>query len=398
VNLQLSFLLHNLLHFGHLLHDLGVDVHAGRMLDVAGALEHIDIGRRSDFYFTLQSLLVHRQRDLATFDEAFRVFWRRPPGEWTTIDRRAMGEQRRFGRPEVDVPPQPPGPAGDESVPVLAETVERVMPLSSSVNEVSRVKDFADFTEDELNQAKTMIDALTWDLGQRRTRRWEQGRGRVPDLRRLVRRNLRYGGEPLMLPPRVRTSKRRPLVLICDVSGSMERYARLLLHFAHSLAGGLARVEAFVFATSLTRITREIRRRGASDVLAKVPHRVPDWSGGTRIGDALRTFNVTWARRVMGHGPVVLLISDGWDRGEPEILRREMSRLQRGCHRLIWLNPLLGSPGYEPLTRGMQAALPFVDDFLPVHNLVSLESLAEHLNALPAPRAARGHRSASRSA
>jgi len=391
-------LLQNLLHFGRLLHDLGVDVHAGRMLDVVAALEHIDLGRRSDFYYTLQSLLVHRQRDLATFDEAFRAFWRRPPGEWTTSDLRAMGEQRRFGRPEVDVPPQPPGTADDESLPVLDETVERIVPTSAGANDVSREKNFADFTEAELNQAKAMIDKLTWDLGQRRTRRWEQGRGRVPDLRRLVRHNLRYGGEPLMLPPRVRTSKRRSLVLLCDVSGSMERYARLLLQFTHSLAGGLERVEAFVFATHLTRITREIRRRGASDALATVPRRVPDWSGGTLIGGALRSFNVTWTRRVMGHGPVVLLISDGWDRGEPELLRREMSRLQRSCHRLIWLNPLLGSPGYEPLARGMRAALPFVDDFLPVHNLASLESLAEHLNTLPAPRAARGHRSAPRSA
>ena len=162
----------------------------------------------------------------------------------------------------------------------------------------------------------------------------------------------------------------------------MERYARMLLHFAHSLAGRLADVEAFVFATRLTRITRELRRPAASDAVPRVPRLVGDWSGGTRIGDALRTFNVAWARRVMGHGPVVLLISDGWDRGEPALLTREMSRLQRSCHRLIWLNPLLGSPGYEPLTRGMQAALPFVDDFLPVHNLASMESLAAHLNTL----------------
>jgi uncharacterized protein with von Willebrand factor type A (vWA) domain len=159
----------------------------------------------------------------------------------------------------------------------------------------------------------------------------------------------------------------------------------MLLLFSQSLAGGLARTEAFVFATRLTRVTRALSRR-SPDTVPQVAQRVPDWAGGTRIGDALHTFNVTWARRVMAHRPVVLLISDGWDRGEPVQLAREMSRLRRQCHRLIWLNPLLGSPGYQPLTRGMQAALPFIDDFLPVHNLVSLESLADHLNALPRGR------------
>ena len=166
----------------------------------------------------------------------------------------------------------------------------------------------------------------------------------------------------------------------------MERYSRLLLHFIGQMAGRLEHVDAFVFATRLTRITRELGWRGSHHSLPAILRRVPDWAGGTRIGDALRTFNVHWARRMMSHGPVVLLISDGWDRGEPDRLAREMSRLQRSCHRLIWLNPLLGTADYQPLTRGMQAALPFVDDFLPVHNLVSLEALAVHLNRLPPRR------------
>ena len=163
----------------------------------------------------------------------------------------------------------------------------------------------------------------------------------------------------------------------------------MLLHFVHGLSGGPDRVETFLFATRLTRVTRDLiparRRRTCSDM----PWHVPDWGGGTRIGEALRTFNTRWARRVMGRGPVVLLISDGWDRGEPGRAAREMARLQRSCHRLIWLNPLLGSAEYQPLTRGMQAALPFVDDFLPVHNLESLDALAEHLNQLPRRRARR---------
>lgn len=385
------------MHFGQLLHSLGLDVHAGRMPDVASALEHIDIGRRSDFYFTLQSLLVHRQQDLAMFDEAFRVFWRRPPGEWSSEDLRALGEQRRFGAPQTDVPVHVPRASDGRSTSTLTDTIERIAPMSYSAREVSRLKDFAHFTEEELVQAKRMIAALTWKLGMHRTRRWTPGRGSVPDLRRVVRRNIRHGGEPLTLPTRDRTVKRRPLVLVCDVSGSMERYARMLLHFLYSLAGGLDRVEAFLFSTRLTRITREITRRGAGETVPTIPGRVPDWGGGTRIGEALRTLNVRWARRVLGHGPVVLLISDGWDRGDPELLAREMGRLQRSCHRLIWLNPLLGSPEYQPLTRGMQAALPFVDDFLPVHNLASLEGLAEHLNQLPMRRTARGRASSHRS-
>jgi uncharacterized protein with von Willebrand factor type A (vWA) domain len=237
-----------------------------------------------------------------------------------------------------------------------------------------------------------MIARLTWDLGTRRTRRWVRGRGPVLDFKKVLRRNVRHGGEPLALPRRERASRRRPLVLLCDVSGSMERYARMLLHFIHGVAGGLEHVEAFLFATRLTRITRELALRGPRRSLPTISRRVPDWAGGTRIGDALRTFNVRWARRVMGHGPVVLLISDGWDRGEPGLLAREMSRLQRSCHRLIWLNPLLGAADYQPLTRGMQAALPFVDDFLPVHNLDSLETLADVLKRLPPRRSARPNR------
>jgi uncharacterized protein len=381
--------LNNLLHFSRLLHSLGLDVHAGRLIDVAAALEHIDVGRRSDFYFTLQTLLVHRQQDLAMFDEAFRVFWRPPPWHRSSEDLRALGEERRFGTPQVDMPAADAAAPDEASVPSLSEPVDRVAAMSYASGEISRVKDFAAFSDAELEQAHAAVASLKWDLGKRRTMRWAARRGRTLDLRRLVRRNMRYGGEFVSLPTRDRMMKRRPLVLVCDVSGSMERYARMLLHFMCSLSGGLDRVEAFVFATRLTRVTHEISRRGAVETLPKMPRRVPDWGGGTRIGEALRRFNVQWARRVLSHSAVVLLISDGWDRGEPDLVRREMGRLQRSCHRLIWLNPLLGSADYQPLTRGMQAALPFVDDFLPVHNLASLDALAEHLNRIPARRAAR---------
>jgi len=377
-----TFLLHNLLHFGELLHAAGLDVPAGRMIDVVRALQFVDVGRRNDFYITLRSLLVHRPQDFALFDDAFRTFWRRPPGEWSTDDFRAMGEQRRLGPPQVNIPPSAStgAQAGGAALP---DPVERVAAMSYSDREISRTQDFAEFSDTELEDARRALTLLSWDVGRRRTRRWMGARnGRAIDLRRAVAHNMRYGGELLDLPARSRKIAPRPLVLMCDVSGSMERYTRMLLHFVHGLSTRAWRIETFLFATRLTRVTRELQRARGRTTVQRIPWTVPDWGGGTRIGDALRTFNTQWRRRVMGHGPVVLLISDGWDRGEPEVLRREMARLQRSSHQLIWLNPLLGSPDYRPLTRGMQAALPFVDDFLPVHNLESLEKLAEHLNVL----------------
>jgi uncharacterized protein with von Willebrand factor type A (vWA) domain len=378
----MSALFKNLIHFGRLLHAAGLGVPAGRMIDVASALDHIDIGHRTDFYFALRGLLVHRRQDLPVFDEMFRAFWREP-GQRPPNNLRAMGRQRSLGRPEVVLT----GTAPDDEASDLPET-DRVRPAqiaatSYSAQDALRAKDFAEFTDDELREARRIMAAMRWDLGRRRTWRRRRNEGREPDLRRVARENIRYGGEPLRVPTRGRTSKPRPLVIIADVSGSMERYARMLLHFIYSVAEGERRVEAFVFATRFTRITGEIARHGVRAAPLVARH-VPDWGGGTRIGDAVRTFNIQWARRVVSRGAVVLLISDGWDRGDPDMLGREMARLQRSCRRLIWLNPLLGAPGYQPLTRGMQAALRFVDDFLPAHNLTSLESLATHLKAVSA--------------
>ena len=384
------YLLRNLLQFTRLLADLGLDVQAARTLDVVHALEHVDLWRKSDVYHTLRCLLVHRPQDLAVFDEAFRIFWRRSPGDWTR-DLGTMGEQRRSGASQKERPV--PSSEGHINSGRTAETahVGRVVALSYSAREVLRTKDFARFTDQELEQAKRMLAELRWDLGVRRTRRWKAGTGRIPDLRRVIRANVKHGGELVVLPKRERKHRRPPLVLICDVSGSMERYARMLLHFVWCIARRLDRVETFVFATRLTRITRHLQRRAVDEVVTPVPGSVPDFSGGTRIGEALSDFNRCWARRVLRHDAVVLMISDGWDRGNSEVLRTEIARLQRTTHRLIWLNPLLGSPDYAPLTRGMQTALPFIDDFLPVYNLTSLEALAQHLNTLPTQRPRRRH-------
>lgn len=224
---------------------------------------------------------------------------------------------------------------------------------------------------------------MRWNLGMRRTRRKAPVRsGSYPDMRRIVRRNLKYGAELLELTWRETKYKPRPLVIICDISGSMSLYSRLLLHFIHTISNGLMNVEAFVFGTRLTRITRQLKRRDVDDAVRDVSKTVQDWSGGTRIGDALHFFNHRWARRVLGRGAVVLIISDGWDRGDASVLQVEMDRLQHSCHRLIWLNPLLGSPDYRPLTIGMKTALPFIDDFLPAHNLDSLINLGNILSTI----------------
>jgi uncharacterized protein with von Willebrand factor type A (vWA) domain len=248
---------------------------------------------------------------------------------------------------------------------------------------VSRTKDFGEFTDAELERARRLLERLPWMVSVRRTRRWHRASTGAMDLRRVLRRNLMSGSDLLDLPRRERREAARPIVLLGDVSGSMERYSRMLLHFVYGMAQSATRVETFLFATQLTRVTRHLAARRGTRAIGHLARDVQDWGGGTRIGEALRAFNTRWARRVMRNGPVVLIVSDGWDRGDPAVLDRELARLHRSCRRLIWLNPQLGSARYEPLTRGMQAALRHVDDFLPAHNLASLEQLAARLRALP---------------
>ncbi len=259
----------------------------------------------------------------------------------------------------------------------------RVLPTYSPV-EVFHHKDFADFTEEEFETAKRIIQNLVWRLDQRLTRRKVRAvkRGSYLDLRRAVRSNMKYNGEIVRLAWRQRKSKPRPLVVICDISGSMDRYSRLFLHFVYALAQETRQIEAFVFGTRLTYITPALRHSDVDTAVHKMSELVLDWSGGTRIGESLRAFNYQWSRRVLGRGAVAVIISDGWDRGDIDLLEREIGRLRRSVSRLVWLNPLLGAPDYRPLVRGIQTALPYVDDFLPLHNLMSLEHFAGQLGSL----------------
>jgi uncharacterized protein with von Willebrand factor type A (vWA) domain len=379
----------NVLLFGRVLRAAGLDVHHGRLVDAVQALEWIGVTSRVDVRATLRSLLVHRHDDLAIFDEAFELFFQAHRAPAPGLPLFSLGE-----RPRVVARPAPGSRLdvefeGTDSAASAAST--RAVGAWSPAS-VSRTKDFGEFTHAELERARRLLEQLSWRFSLRRTRRWQRASSGSVDLRPVLRRNLMEGGEPIELPRRRRREAARPLVLLGDVSGSMERYSRMLLHFLYGLGRSGARVETFLFATRLTRVTRHLAGRGAgrprrpNDAFARVARDVQDWGGGTRIGDALRAFNTRWARRVMRNGPVVLIVSDGWDRGDPDLLARELARVRRSCRRVIWLNPLLGSSGYEPLTRGMQAALRHVDDFLPAHNLNSLEQLAAHLASLP-PRA-----------
>lgn len=382
-------ILSNLLRFAEVLRRLGLEAGPANVLDMVRATEHVHIGRRGEFYQAARSIFVHRRQDLPIFDEAFQVFWRKPNTARSGMDLRSMGEQRRFRRPQVSAGRDEPvddalaleGDPDDDSISRVDLT------RTYSAREVLRQKDFAQFTGREIDEARRMMAALRWDLGQRRTRRLVPGHGAGLDVRRSLRRSLQYGGEMFDLVQRGPKSRPRSLSLICDVSGSMERYTRMLLHFIHAVAAGQP-IEAFLFATRLTRITRQLRYRSIDQAITEVSRAVPDWAGGTRIGDAVKTFNYQWLRRTLRGQSIVMIISDGWDRGDPELLARETSRLQRSCHRLMWLNPLLGSPDYQPLTLGMQAALPYVDDFLPVHNMNSLQALADRLSDIGPERGA----------
>ena len=369
----------NLIVFGRLLRRVGFNVPVGRVLDLTEALTHVSVSARDEVFHTCRALLVQRHEQLGLFEDLFDAFWRDHANPFATQGATVSDARTTAARVSTTAGVLPPeeGSAEDGA----DQPVEGVFQTWSEIGGLAH-KDFADFTPAEMTRARIALERLDWIPGERRTRRWIRGRGPRIDLRRALMRSLRTGGEVITLPTRRRRSRLRPLVLLCDVSGSMDRYSRMLLHFAHGLAHRRGRLEVFLFATGLTRVTRQIRLRRLQEAVDAVSDVVPDWSGGTRIGPALRQFHQRWARRVLHQAPVVLLISDGWDRGDPHVLREQVARLQRSCHRLIWLNPLIGTVNYAPLTRGLQAALPYVDDFLAARTLTDLAELAVHLGAV----------------
>ena len=363
-----AVLTRNWLHFGRILRGLGFDAGPARMLPFLTALTVLDLHRADDLRTAVHIHFARRRDELALLDRALAAFLRgnapnleSPSSSATTSSERGVtitGRQLKV--------------LDDDGA---AEGAEEQEVASYSQAEVLREKDFDTLTEVEMAEVRRLIRLMRLPAGLARSRRARPGGHDQLDMRRLLRRSLRFGGELLVFSWKSPTLRPRPLVLLCDISGSMERYTRLLLNFAYALKTASTRVEAFVFATRLTRITRLLRSHDVDAALNRVMASVDDWSGGTRIGEAIETFNRRYARRVLSHGATVAIISDGWDRGDAAQMRRAIARLQRSCHRLIWMNPLMGAPGYEPLTLGLQAALPFVDDFLPAHNLANLEAL-----------------------
>ena len=345
----------------------GVRVGAGELATGARALAAVDPGRRRDAHAALRTVLCSRRQDLARFDEAFEEVF-----GGALVEHRAgvdLGPQARLALPRVADPDAPPAPAPDLR-PVSA-------PAAFSAVEVLHDKDFAAYSDRERAAARAVLRELAQHgprrLG-RRTRPVRAG-GVRPDLPRTLRGALRTGGEPIAIARRGPVEVARPLVLLLDVSGSMAPYARLLMQYAQAASVARRQVEAFAFGTRLTRITLELRDRDPDRALERASAAVADWSGGTRIGAALGELSRTHGRR-LGRGAVVVILSDGWDRGEPELLAEEMARLRRSAHRTIWLNPLKATPGYAPLARGMAAALPHTDHFLAGNSLRSLAELA----------------------
>lgn len=347
----------------------GSRVGMGDLLTAHRALAAVNAASRDEAFLALRASLCKQRSDLDTFVAAFdATFGEAPTDVREPVE---LPEAATLVVPRISVPPTPgdtgPPPAADAPVPAAWSEVELV-----------REKDFATLTDAERAVAARLVRRIALRGPMRRSRRLRSSRrrGHHPDLRRTVRSSLRYAGEPLERHWREPAERQRPVVLVCDVSGSMDPYARMLLMYMQAWVAARRRVEAFVFGTRLTRVTRELAGRDPDLAVTRAAAAVSDWSGGTRIGASLAELNRSHGRRI-GRGAVTIVLSDGWDRGDPDELAEEMARLSRCSHALIWLNPLKAHPSYEPLTRGMRAALPHVDHFLAGNSVASLEELAE---------------------
>jgi uncharacterized protein len=366
----------NVMEFGRLLRQAGMAVDPGQTVTFLQALSLIGIDERGDVRVAGRSIYVRRREDQPLFDAAFDLFWRRFGGSSRLagqLPRIRQSERRSsFAGPD-------PGPEGES----VEQPVARVRPVTASAREVLRRVDFAALTAEESRDADAMLTTLRSRIPMRLGRRSRLERtGSRPATRHMLRDTLGSGGESLRWRWLRRVVRPRPIVLVCDISGSMERYSRFMLRFAHALQRSGAPVEVFVFATRLTRITRQLKLRTADAALRRVAATVVDWNGGTRIGESLHELNQRWVRRTVKSGSVVLLVSDGWERGDPALLAAELARLRRSCHRLLWLDPLAGRPGFEPATAGLRAALPHVDDLIPCATVASLADLAARLSTL----------------
>jgi uncharacterized protein len=356
--------------FGRVLREGGLEVGPGRVSDALRGLDRVDLARQEDVYWTLRQTLVSRREDLELFDRAFDAWFLHLPGarRLHEVDQPTRhGERRKGGVPG-------PGPEIDGG---------ELQVGAWSDDEVLRTRDFASMSPEEFARARSLIRTIALDRPRRRTHRLRPDRrGPALDVRSLVRASLATGGDPVVRTFRSRGTAPRKLVLLLDVSGSMESYARALLLYLHAARGSGRGVETFAFGTQLTRLTAELATRDPDAALAAAATRVLDWAGGTRIGGSLKAYNDDWGRRALTRGAVVVLLSDGCERGDPALVRNEMQRLARQAFAVVWVNPLKAHPDYEPLTAGMTAALPYVDRLLSGHDVASLEALGSVLRGI----------------
>jgi uncharacterized protein with von Willebrand factor type A (vWA) domain len=373
----------NILYFARALRAAGIPVGPGAVLDALEAVKAAGVGTRDDFYWTLHSVFVKRHEHTVLFDQAFRIFFRR---------RGYVDQLLSMMLPQAPTnTPQPPQAGATRIHEALfsglddklkkEREIELDARLTVSDREVLQKKDFAQMTGAEIAAAKEAMKRLVMPLAEVRTRRLApHARGHLIDIRRTLRASLKGGGDFIDLKFIGPKTKPPPLVALLDISGSMSQYSRIFLHFLHALTDARKRVHTFLFGTRLTNVTRALRERDPDDALASCSASVPDWSGGTRIASSLHAFNRQWARRVLGQGAVVLLITDGLERDADDSLQFEIDRLHRSCRRLVWLNPLLRFEGFEARARGIRTMLPNVDEFRPIHNLDSMADLVGSLS------------------
>jgi uncharacterized protein with von Willebrand factor type A (vWA) domain len=356
--------------FGRVLREAGLEVGSGRVADALTALDEVDLARQDHVYWSLRTTMVTRFEEIEPFDRAFNAWFLRAPVLPPARIRAArLPQGKAAGR-------------GDALRADERDAGEERLEVGWSATEVLRHRDFAAMTPEEFSQARALMRKLATVRPRRRSRRLRpHSRGQQLDLRRLARRSLATGGEPIMRSFRRRIEVSRRLVILCDISGSMEAYTRGLLLFMHA-AVEVGRVEVFAFGTRLTRLTGALRTRDPEQALETAAAAVVDWASGTLIGASLKRFNDEWGRRAFSRGAVVVIVSDGWERQDPVLVRNQMARLARSAYAVVWVNPLKGNVEYQPLSAGMRAALPYVDRFLPGHNIASLEDLADTLSAI----------------
>lgn len=366
--------------FGRVLREVGLEVGPGRVADALRALDAVDLTRQEDVYFSLRQTLVSRHDELDLFDRAFLAWFLRAP---------VLPARRRPTSTQHVRVADPAAAAGTQRHDGEREKADEPAEPGASAYEVLREKDFGELTPEEFRHVRVLIAEIARRRPRRHSRRRQPDpRGDTLDVRRLIRRSLRTGGDAVERPYRARKEVPRKLVVLCDVSGSMDAYARALLLFLHAAVGSGRGVEAFAFGTRLSRLTPDLGTRDPETALQRCTEAVVDWGSGTRIGASLKQFNDTWGRHALSRGAVVVIVSDGWERQDPALVGREMARLARAAYAVVWVNPLKGNPEYQPLAGGMRAALPFVDRFLPGHNLRSLEELATALAGIERRHAA----------